>query len=209
MGYGGVSGVARATGMSRTTIHQGLAELDQAGLSAEQSRRRGGGRTKIRDKDASILKHLGALVDPSSRGHPMSPLRWTSKSTRQLADALGKQGHSVSYRVVGEMLKHLGYSLQANMKTLEEGRQHPDRDEQFVVYIENGVLNYTLGRQVEDADATVSIDRDVLDSINLGETTITDAIQAGDVVINGNADKFMEFLGLLDRFELWFNIVTP
>ncbi len=85
----------------------------------------------------------------------------------------------------------------------------PDRDERFVVYIENGVLNYTLGTQVEDADATVSIDRDLLDSINLGETTITDAIQAGDVVINGDADKFMEFLGLLDRFELWFNIVTP
>ncbi len=85
----------------------------------------------------------------------------------------------------------------------------PDRDERFVVYIENGVLNYTLGTQVEDADATVSIDRDVLDSINLGETTITDAIQAGDIVINGDADKFMEFLGLLDRFELWFNVVTP
>ena len=141
MGYGGASRVARVTGMSRTTIHQGLAELDEAELPAEQSRRTGGGRKKIRDKDASILKHLRALVDPSSRGHPMSPLHWTSKSPRQLAEALGKQGHSVSYRVVGEMLKHLGYSLQANMKTLEEGRQHPDRDEQFA-YINRRVKSF-------------------------------------------------------------------
>ncbi len=78
-----------------------------------------------------------------------------------------------------------------------------------MIYIENGVLNYTLGKQVDGADATVTIDRDLLDSINLGETTIADAMQAGDVTVDGNADKFMEFLGLLDRFELWFDIVTP
>ena len=117
--------------MSRTTIHQGLAELDETELPAERSRRVGGGRKKIRDQDASVLKHLRALVDPSSRGHPMSPLRWTSKGTRQIVDALRKRGPSVTHRVVSEMLKHLGYSLQANLKTLEEGRQHPDRDEPF------------------------------------------------------------------------------
>ena len=127
--------------MSRTTIHQGLAELDETELPAERSRREGGGRKKIRDQDASILKRLRALVDPSSRGHPMSPLRWTSKGTRQLADALRTRGHSVSHRVVGEMLKHLGYSLQANLKTLEEGRQHPDRDEQFE-YLNRRVRSY-------------------------------------------------------------------
>ena len=77
------------------------------------------------------------------------------------------------------------------------------------MYIENGVLNYTLGKEVDGADATVTIDRDLLDSINLGETRIAAAMQAGNVTIDGNADKFMEFLGLLDRFELRFNIVTP
>ena len=85
----------------------------------------------------------------------------------------------------------------------------PDRGEKFVLYIENGVLNYTLGKQADGADATVTVDRQVLDNINLGATTIVDAIQAGDVTIEGDSDKFMEFLGLLDRFDLWFNIVTP
>lgn len=85
----------------------------------------------------------------------------------------------------------------------------PDRDQRFVIYVENGVLNYTLGKQVDGADATVTINRDLLDSVNLGKTTIAEAIQAGEVQIDGNADKFMEFLGLLDRFELWFDIVTP
>ena len=85
----------------------------------------------------------------------------------------------------------------------------PDRNQRFVVYIENGVLNYTLGKHSADADATITIDRAVLDSINLGQTTIADAMQAGDVTVDGNADKFLEFLGLLDSFELWFNIVTP
>ena len=117
--------------MSRTTIHQGLAELDEDVMLGERSRREGGGRKKIRDREPRALKHLQALVDPSSRGDPMSPLRWTCKSTRQLAKALTKKGFPVSHRVVGEMLKHLGYSLQANSKTLEEGSQHPDRDKQF------------------------------------------------------------------------------
>jgi transposase len=131
LGYGGVSQVARATGLSRTTIHQGLAELDREDLPPERSRHPGGGRKKIRDQDPSVLKRLRGLVDPSSRGDPMSPLRWTCKSTRQLAAALAGQGYTVSHRAVAEMLKHLGYSLQANSKTLEEGSDHPDRDDQF------------------------------------------------------------------------------
>ena len=109
-------------------------------------------------------------------------------------------------------LDFLGVSLNHPMaagKVITLNFVMPDRDERFVLYIENGVLNYTLGKQVDGADATVTIDRSLLDSINLGQTTIADAMQAGDVAIEGNADKFMEFLGLLDRFELWFDIVTP
>ena len=109
-------------------------------------------------------------------------------------------------------LDFLGVSLnhpEAAGRLITLNFEMPDRNQRFVVYIENGVLNYTLGKQEEDADATVTIDRNLLDSINLGETTIADAMQAGDVMIDGDADKFLEFLGLLDRFELWFNIVTP
>lgn len=109
-------------------------------------------------------------------------------------------------------LDFLGVSLnhpKAAGKVITLNFVMPDRDERFVVYIENGVLNYTLGKQVDHADATVTIDRAVLDSINLGQTTIADAMQSGDVTVDGDADRFMEFLGLLDRFELWFNIVTP
>jgi len=131
IGHGGISQVAKAAGMSRATIHQGLAELDEGQLPPERSRRPGGGRKKIRDKNPLVLKDLQKLVDPSSRGDPMSPLRWTCKSTRQLAGALVKAGHDVSHVTVAEMLRHLGYSLQTNSKTLEEGGEHPDRDEQF------------------------------------------------------------------------------
>ena len=104
LGYGGISQVARATGMSRATIHQGLAELDEGELPPERSRRPGGGRKKIRDQNPSVLKDLHALVAPSTRGDPMSPLRWTCVSTRQLAKALTHRGHAVSHRAVAEML---------------------------------------------------------------------------------------------------------
>lgn len=153
LGYGGISQVANATGMSRTTIHQGLQELDEEiDLTPEHSRRQGGGRKKIQDQDPPILTDLEALVDPSSRGDPMSPLRWTLKSTRQLAEALTKKGYRVSHRVVGEMLKRLGYSLQANMKTLEEGGQHPDRDAQF------RYINKQVTRCLKAGHPVISVD---------------------------------------------------
>ena len=145
IGYGGISQVARATGMSRATIHRGLAELDEAELPSERSRRPGGGRKRLRDRDPSVLQDLQALVDPSSRGDPMSPLRWTCKSTRQLAGALTHKGHVISHVTVAQLLRHLGYSLQANSKMLEEGSGHPDRDEQFS-YINRQVSRYMRRR---------------------------------------------------------------
>jgi hypothetical protein len=132
LGYGGVREVSRATELSRTTIHAGIAELESATVAAEPNRirRSGGGRKKLTDKDPGLLGALNKLVDPVTRGDPESPLRWTSKSTTKLARELSTGGHPVSQRTVCDLLTGEGYSLQSVRKT-REGAQHPDRDAQF------------------------------------------------------------------------------
>jgi hypothetical protein len=130
LGYGGVSQVARATGISRPTIHQGLRELDTNEEPKPGIRRAGGGRKRVEAMDSTLMEDLEQWVDPDSRGDPMSPLRWTCKSTRQLATLLQQQGHQVSHPVVSELLRANGYSLQSNAK-IREGNQHPERDAQF------------------------------------------------------------------------------
>jgi len=137
LGRGGISLVAAATGLSRPTIHRGLAELNSSPDASEDAdpkrpriRRTGGGRPRLTTRDRSLLKDLHDLVDPATRGDPMSPLLWTCKSTRHLAEALGTKGHHVSHQTVARLLTEFGYNLQANRKT-EEGKDHPDRDAQF------------------------------------------------------------------------------
>jgi hypothetical protein len=137
LGRGGVSAVARASGLSRTTIYAGLRELAGAMPRAERAvgaagriRAKGGGRKRLTVKDPSLLRDLDALVEPTARGDPQSPLRWTCKSTPRLAKELGQRGHAVSQRSVCDLLAQLDYSLQATRKT-REGGQHPDRDAQF------------------------------------------------------------------------------
>jgi transposase len=141
LGRGGVSTVAKAVGMSRTTIYAGLDELEQtspAGSPASargsvgprRVRAQGGGRKRLVEKDPTLLRDLDALVEPTARGDPMSPLRWTCKSTSRLAEELAAMGHTVSPRSVYDLLTQLGYSLQSVRKT-RDGRQHPDRDAQF------------------------------------------------------------------------------
>ena len=132
LGYGGVSAVSRATELSRTTIHAGIAELESAAVAHESNRirRSGGGRKKLTEKDPGLLGALNKLVDPVTRGDPESPLRWTSKSTTKLARELSTSGHPVSQRTVCDLLTGEGYSLQSVRKT-REGAQHPDRDAQF------------------------------------------------------------------------------
>jgi len=135
-GFGGISRVVEATGLSWPTVVKGIGELAaqrETGtvLSADRIRRPGGGDKHLRDKDPRLLPDLDALVEPATRGDPESPLRWTCKSTRKLADELVKQGHKVSPQTVAELLKEQGYSLQANRKTREGKSQHPDRNAQF------------------------------------------------------------------------------
>jgi hypothetical protein len=130
LGYGGVALVNRVCGLSRPTITKGLRELDEAPLPTGRVRRSGGGRKRIEDTDPEFLECLDALVEPSSRGDPESPLRWSARSTRALADELTASGHPVSHVTVGELLRAMDYSLQGTRKTLE-GAQHPDRDAQF------------------------------------------------------------------------------
>jgi hypothetical protein len=136
LGRGGIALVAAATGLSYPTIRKGLAELNGApdvaetGPGGPRIRRPGGGRPPLTATDRALLRDLQRLVDPATRGDPMSPLLWTCKSTRHLAEALAGRGHAVSHQTVGRLLEDLGYSLQANRKA-EEGKGHPDRDAQF------------------------------------------------------------------------------
>jgi Rhodopirellula transposase DDE domain len=148
---GGISLVAEATGLSRTTITAGIRELRSGDaaprekLDGPRSRRDGGGRRLVEASDPTVLADLERLVEPTTRGDPMSPLRWTCKSTRQLAEALKPQGHAVSHQTVALLLAELGYSLQANRKT-REGSSHPDRNAQFE-FINGRVIAFQKARQ--------------------------------------------------------------
>ena len=134
LGRGGIAAVCRATGVIRETIADGVAELEQAlegkDISSSRVRKPGGGRKKAVEKDPQLLYELEKLVEPLTRGDPESALRWTCKSTRRLAEELKAKGHQISHQKVAELLQELGYSLQANQKTIE-GDSHPDRNEQF------------------------------------------------------------------------------
>ncbi len=152
LGVGGAVLVAQAVGVAADTVRRGRAELDDpTPPPVGASRRPGGGRKRAEAHDPQLVSALEDLVDPDSRGDPMSPLRWTSKSTRTLAAALRETGHQVSDFVVRRLLKQLGYSLQANAKT-SEGRQHPDRDAQF------GYLNEQVKAHQADGCPVISVD---------------------------------------------------
>ena len=131
LGSGGVAIVAEATGVSADTVRRGRKEAE-AGIDpgAGKSRRPGGGRKRAEDHDQELVAALESLIDPVTRGDPMLPLRWTSKSIRVLTRALRDKGHEVSTYVTRRLLRERGYSLQANVKAIEGG-QHVDRDAQF------------------------------------------------------------------------------
>jgi transposase len=155
-GWGGVSAVSAATGMSRKTIRKGLAELDVRRLNpkapvSSRLRSPGGGRKRLTENDPDLAAALEWLIEPTTRGDPMSPLRWTCKSTQELAQALSSQGHELSASTVGRLLNAAGYSLQGNRKT-KEGADHPDRNAQFEH------INATVGRFQQRGQPVISVD---------------------------------------------------
>lgn len=154
-GRGAVSRLARLTGMSRPTILKGIAELEAGHLPSRADvgrvREAGGGRKRIDETEPHIKRVLGRLVEASTAGDPMSYLLWTHKSTRILAEELARHGYAASHVTVARCLRELGYSLQANVKTIE-GTQHPDRDAQF------RYLNEQIRRFVRRRDPVVSVD---------------------------------------------------
>ncbi len=155
VGWGGITAVARATGMSRTTITAGLRELtlpeEERAMEVSRVRRPGGGRKSLTETDAGLLAALEALIEPTTRGDPESPLRWTCKSTRRLADELTRQNHPVRARTVARLLRKADYSLQANRKT-REGSSHPDRNAQFEY------INASVQRFLKRGEPAVSVD---------------------------------------------------
>ncbi len=158
IGWGGITHVAEATRLSRITIKTGLSELDlpitpaDRKVAPQRLRRPGGGRKPLVDHDPNLLRDLETLVDPVTRGDPMSPLRWTCKSAAKLATELQARGHAVSERSVNRLLHDLDYSLQSNRKTIE-GKGHPDRDAQFQ-YINRRVQAFQRqGQPVVSVDA--------------------------------------------------------
>jgi Rhodopirellula transposase DDE domain len=152
LGSGGVAIVAEATGVSADTVRRGRKEAE-AGIDpgAGKSRRPGGGRKRAEDHDQELVAVLESLIDPVTRGDPMSPLRWTSKSIRVLTRALRDKGHEVSTYVTRRLLRERGYSLQANVK-IAEGGQHVDRDAQF------GYLNDRAAEHLDAGDPVISVD---------------------------------------------------
>jgi hypothetical protein len=149
-GYGGIAAVSRATGLAASTIGRGLKDLS-AGLPPGRVRRPGGGGKTAVERDPGLLPDLLSLVEPGSRGDPMSPLRWTCKSLRRLAAELTARGHQVSRTVVGELLAREGFSLQANRKT-REGSEHPDRDAQFAH------INASVTAALAERQPVISVD---------------------------------------------------
>jgi len=147
-GYGGVSLVSRLSGVTRPTIILGKKELNKEVATADPStvRKKGGGRKKEIEKQHGLKEALTLLMEPITRGHPESVLKWTCVSTRNLASTLKEKGYTVSYKIVGRLLSSMGYSLQANVKGFESSSQHPDRNEQFH-YINKLALKFINAKQ--------------------------------------------------------------
>jgi len=151
LGHGGIRLVARAAGVRQATVSAGVSELEAGAEPLGRARQPGGGRKRAAQADPGLVPALLALVEPDERGDPMSPLKWTAKSTRNLAGELTRQGHKVSADTVGDLLRDEGFSLQGNAKTIE-GARHPDRDAQF------RYINGQARAHQEAGDPVISVD---------------------------------------------------
>ena len=188
-GWGGVTAVAQATGLSRTTITAGLAELDlpaqRRSAEAMRVRRPGGGRHPLTQTDPELLAALELLIEPVTRGDPESPLRWTCKSTRNLAEELSRQRHPVGPRTVAGLLHQAGYSLQGNRKT-REGASHPDRNAQFEY------INSLVRRFLNRGRPAISVDtkkKELLGDFKNGGREWHPAGQSEEVRVHDFQDK--------------------
>ena len=166
VGWGGISLISRLSGADRETISRGIKEIQQGKIdlceaetedtsgkgTKQRLRKTGGGRKSITEKDPQITEALLALVDKESYGNPENPLRWTCKSTRNLAEELTKEGHPISHNAVYDLLSALGFTMQTNRKLMQAGKQHPDRNEQFQ-HINDTVLTY-----MNEGEPVISID---------------------------------------------------
>src|SRR6478609_8316507 len=187
LGVGGVAVVAAAVGAATDTVRRGRSEVQAVvGVpSVGRSRQPGGGRKRAEAHDGDLITALESLIDPVTRGDPMSPLRWTSKSTRKLAAALTENGHRVSDFVVRRLLKELGYSLQANAKTTE-GAQHPDRDAQFAY------LNDQADQHLDAGHPVISVDtkkKELVGPFKNGGREFSPAGQPEQVKVHDFIDK--------------------
>jgi len=156
IGYGGISLISRLTGVSRQTLTEGVKELDDPNaeiLGPRRSRKAGGGRKPVREKQPEIISTLEELVSAHTKGDPMRTLLWTNKSLRNLKKGLDEEGFDICYRVVGTMLKELGYSLQADKKTLTVTPSHPDRNKQFEYINTETIAAIAAGNPVLSIDA--------------------------------------------------------
>jgi transposase len=209
LGRGGIVQVARASGVSISTIRRGLLELKTPGRrrSPDNVRRIGGGRKSISELDERLVADLESLVEPAVRGDPESPLRWTCKSLRTLADALRNMGHPISYVTVGDLLRRSGYSLQANRKT-KEGKQHPDRNAQFeFIYRE-------VGRQQASFQPVISVDTKKKELIgdfkNAGREWLPEGeprrVRVHDFLIKSKGKAIPYGVYDLTRDEGWVNV---
>jgi transposase len=185
LGRGGIKAIAEATGVHPDTIARGVRELEGAPEPSPRVRAAGGGRKKLAETDPELAAELTALVDPETRGDPMSLLVWTTKSTRKLAGALTEAGHPVSDRTVARMLRAMGFSLQGNAKVIE-GRQHEDRDAQF------RYLNRCVGEHVDAGQPVVSVDakkKELVGEFKNGGREYQPAGQPERVNVHDFADK--------------------
>lgn len=151
LGRGGITLVSKLSHVSRPTITKGRKDLQSFPLAKQQSRKKGGGRKSIKEKHPGIIEELDKLIEPLTLGDPMSPLRWTCKSTRNLSDELQKKSYKISHVVVSKLLREMGFSLQANRKT-KEGGNHPDRNLQFEY------INQLGKKYIQSGNPLISID---------------------------------------------------
>jgi transposase len=196
-GRGGLAAVARATGMSPTTIAKGMGEI-RSGQTPGKGRVRkpGGGRPRLTDTDATLLKDLKTLVAGDARGDRESPLLWTAKSVRVLARALREQGHTVSHETVAKLLRGLGYSLQSNRKMLE-GASHPDRDAQFEH------INATVAAAQAKGQPTISVDTKKKELIGDFKNAGREWRPKGEPVLVGTKDFKDKQLGKVNPYGVY------